>query len=195
MWTKYRSITLNPRKFIFGADVVEFAGFGITPSCVRPSNKYIQAIQNFPTPSNITDVRSWFGLVNQVSYAFSMTQKMMSFRELLTPGVPFTWNEQLDKLFDDSNFIIITEIENGVKISDSTKPTCLATDWSKDGIGFCLFKNIANVRARNHSVVVKTGRLFYWAVVLHMLQNLDMRLLKERLWQSQMYWIKPYILY
>ena len=66
-------IILNPDKFVFGADVVEFAGFEITASNVRPSNTYLQAIKNFPTPSNITDIRSWFGLVNQVSYAFSMT--------------------------------------------------------------------------------------------------------------------------
>ena len=65
---------------------------------------------------------------------------MLPFRELLKPGVPFTWNEQLDKRFDDSKAIIITEIENGVKIFDPTKPTCLATDWSKDGIGFWLFQ-------------------------------------------------------
>ena len=53
---------------------------------------------------------------------------MLPFRELLKPCVPFAWNEQLYKLFDNSKAIIITEIENDVKIFDSTKPTCLATD-------------------------------------------------------------------
>ena len=133
-------IILNPDKFIFGEDVVEFAGFEITQSNVRPSSTYLQAIKHFPTPSNITDIRSWFGLVNQVSYAFSMTEKMLPFRELLKPGVKFKWDEHLDKLFNDSKSVIISEIEEGVKIFDRNKVTCLSTDWSKDGIGFWLFQ-------------------------------------------------------
>nr|XP_054762087.1 latent-transforming growth factor beta-binding protein 3-like [Lytechinus pictus] len=70
-----KGIILNPTKFTLGADVVEFAGFEITTDSVRPCQKYLQAILDFPAPSNITDVRSWFGLVNQVSYAFSMRNR------------------------------------------------------------------------------------------------------------------------
>ena len=40
---------------------------------------------------NLTDVRSWFGLVNQVSYTFSMTAAMAPFRELLQPSRQFEW--------------------------------------------------------------------------------------------------------
>lgn len=133
-------ITLNPRKFTFGADVVEFAGFEVTPDSVRPCEKYLKAILDFPTPTNVTDVRSWFGLVNQVSYAFSMTEQMLPFRELLKPSVPFVWTDALQCAFDESKAVIASEIEEGVRIFDPSKPTCLATDWSKDGIGFWLLQ-------------------------------------------------------
>ena len=72
-------ITQNPSKFKFGADIVEFAGFEITTANVRSSQTLVRAITDFPTPQNITDIRSWFGLVNQVSYAFSMADKMLPF--------------------------------------------------------------------------------------------------------------------
>ena len=49
----------------------------------------LRAISEFPTRKNLTDVRSWFGLVNQVAYAFSMTDKMLPFRELLKPITTF----------------------------------------------------------------------------------------------------------
>ena len=133
-------ITLNPEKFVFGADVVEFAGFEITRNDVRPCQRYLQAILNFPTPKDITDVRSWFGLVNQVSYAFSMAERMLPFRELLKPGTPFNWNEHLQNVFDESKLLIASEIEEGVRIFDPKRPTCLATDWSKVGIGFWLLQ-------------------------------------------------------
>ena len=128
-----QGITLNPEKFVFGQDIVEFAGFEITPNSVRPCMKYLQAILDFPAPKNLTDVRSWFGLVNQVSYTFSMAKMMLPFRQLLKPGIPFAWDE-------DSKAAILREIEEGVKIFDPSKPTCLATDWSKNGIGFWLFQ-------------------------------------------------------
>ena len=36
--------------------------------------------------------------------------------------------------------MIIGEIKEGVCIFEKSKPTCLATDWSKTGIGFWLFQ-------------------------------------------------------
>jgi len=54
-------ITLNPEKFVFE----------ITQDNVRPAKKYLEAICNFPKPTNITDIQSWFGLVNRVSYVFA----------------------------------------------------------------------------------------------------------------------------
>ena len=136
----HNGIILNPDKFVFGADTVEFAGFEITPSCVRPCKQYLDAIRNFPIPANITDVRSWFGLINQVSYAFAATERMLPFRQLLQPGTPFQWTDELHTLFEESKSVIISEIEEGVRIFDKSKPTCLATDWSKSRIGFWLFQ-------------------------------------------------------
>ena len=132
-------ITLNPDKFVFCQGEVEFAGFTVSMNSVRPCSKYLKAINDFPTPRNITDIRSWFGLVNQVSYAFSMADCMLPFRELLKPGNTFTWNTSLENAFRASKEVIAKEIETGVQIFDKTKPTCIATDWSKDGIGYWMF--------------------------------------------------------
>lgn len=133
-------IIQNPPKFHFGEDVVEFAGFEVTPDSVRPAPSMLRAITDFPTPKNITDVRSWFGLVNQVSYAFSMKETMLPFRELLKAKIPFVWSDELQEAFENSKLHIVKEIENGVKIFDKSKPTCLATDWSKTGVGFWLYQ-------------------------------------------------------
>ena len=135
-------IILNPDKFIFGADTVEFAGFKITSTNIRPCKKYFDPICNFPTPTNITDVRSWFGLINQVSYAFAATEHMLPFWQSLKPGTPFKWDSELNELheFEELKSVIIEEIEEGVRIFEKSKPTCLATDWSKTGIGFWLFQ-------------------------------------------------------
>ena len=128
-------ITLNPDKFVFRANTVEFTGFEITPDNISPSKKYLDAICNFPTPTNTTDTGSWFSQVNQVSYVFSTANQMLSFQELLKPGIPLHWDNTLE-----SKDVIISKFEQGVHIFDKSKPTCLATNWSKHGIGFWLFQ-------------------------------------------------------
>ena len=61
-------IILNFDKFQFSLPAVEFAGFHITETEVKPLDKYLKAIAEYPTPSKTTDIRAWFGLVNQVSH-------------------------------------------------------------------------------------------------------------------------------
>ena len=94
-------IILKPSKFSFVQDAVEFAGLDITLDSVRPCHRLIQEIMEFPTPTNITDIRSWFGVVNQVSYAFSVAEKMLPFRQVLLPGSSFMWDDKLDKAFQE----------------------------------------------------------------------------------------------
>ena len=136
-------ITLNHTKFHFAKDEDEFAGFEITKDTLHPCKNYIRAIANFPTPRNLTEIWSWFGLVNQVSYAFSMANTMLPFRELLEPSNKFHCTDTLQRALEQSKHTIIDEIHNGVKIFDKTKLTCLATDWNqngKHGISYWLFQ-------------------------------------------------------
>ncbi|MEW8208358.1 MAG: RNase H-like domain-containing protein, partial [Candidatus Thiodiazotropha taylori] len=65
---------------------------------------------------------------------------MLPFRQLLKPNTPFRWTDELRDLFEKSKQVIASEIEEGVSIFDPNRPTCLATDWSKDGIGYWLLQ-------------------------------------------------------
>ncbi|XP_060080131.1 uncharacterized protein LOC132559521 [Ylistrum balloti] len=102
-------ITLNPKKFQFAQDVVDFAGFTITPTNIRPSAKFLDAIRNLPTPTDTNGARAWFGFINQGAYAFAMTRQMKPFRSLLKPSTPFVWTEELDKVFNQSKEVIVEE--------------------------------------------------------------------------------------
>ena len=136
----HNGIILHKDNFVFASDTVEFAGFQTGPDSVSLCPRYLKAILDFPTPKNNTDAPSWSGLLNQVSYAFSMATHMQPFRQLLKPGTKFVWNDHLNNLFEESKRAIVKEIEEGIRIFDPAKPTCLTTDWSKTGIGFWLFQ-------------------------------------------------------
>ena len=137
-------LIFNSDKFQFGQDVVEFAGLEITNDGVRPCKKFLDAIRAFPTPTNITEVRSFFGMVNQVNYAFSMSETMEPFRHLLRPSKPFQWSPSLQGLFEKAKETIVQAVENGLKHFEVERPTCLATDFSKYGLGFFLLHKWCN---------------------------------------------------
>ena len=69
-------MVFSPSKFVFAAREVEYAGFLVGNDSIQPTPKYLQNILQFPTPKNVSDVRSWFGLINQVAFAFCKGQVM-----------------------------------------------------------------------------------------------------------------------
>ena len=86
-----------------------------------------------------------------------MTDRTLPFREFLKPGTSFHWNDDLTELLEESKRVIVSDIEEGVRIFDKSKPTCLATDWSKVGIGFWLFQKIVTAQRQNCSVARLVG--------------------------------------
>ena len=92
----------NPKKVVFGSDTVEFACFVITPTDIQPSDKHIRAIRDFRTPQNTTDIRSWFGLINQESYCNSLRYNVAPFREHLKQGSTIYWDDLLQQFFEQS---------------------------------------------------------------------------------------------
>ena len=133
-------VIFNPAKFVFAEETVDFAGFTVTDDSIRPTLKMTKAIEDFPVPTSISGVRSWFGIINQVAYAFSQSTIMAPFRDLLQKNKKFYWDSTLDELFAKSKKDIVRLIEEGVKMFEIARETCLATDWSKTGVGFFLLQ-------------------------------------------------------
>merc|ERR1719186_2229648 len=116
-------IVFNPEKFEFGKDVVEFAGFELNKTGFKPTLKLLQAISDFPIPKTITDIRAWFGLVEQVAYAFSKTDIMLPFRELLKRNRQFYWDENLTKTFLEARKKIVDKVYEGVGLFEYGRTT------------------------------------------------------------------------
>ena len=133
-------IIQNPDKFTFCERTVNWAGFQLGPDGVRPLPAHTDAIRSFPTPRNITDIRSFMALVNQVSVFYATQPSLLPFRDLLKKDTPFYWDESLDRLFAETKVHIATEVEKGIMSFSLTKPTCLLTDWSKTGLGYLMLQ-------------------------------------------------------
>ena len=133
-------IVLNPDKFQFAERDVDFAGFRISDRTIEPLPKYLNAIREFPSPTSTTDIRSWFGLVNQVANYAQLRDTMAPFKPFLSPRCKFSWSPELESAFQASKDAIVDAIRHGVEIFDIQRRTCLRPDWSKRGIGYFLLQ-------------------------------------------------------
>jgi hypothetical protein len=151
-------MVFSPDKFMFAKETVEFAGFEITMEGIKPTDKYIEAIRNFPTPTNISEVRSWFGLINQVAYSFVKTEHMAPFCHLLSQSLPFVWVETMETAFSMSKERIIELIVEGVASFNADLVTCLSPIYSNQGwAGFCGRKLVPAQRLCQHAVQMGGG--------------------------------------
>ncbi|GFN96954.1 enzymatic polyprotein [Plakobranchus ocellatus] len=93
------NIILNPSKFSFAKEIVNFTGIEFTSTTVRPCPQVLEAIKGFLKPGTITDVKSWFGLINQVSTCFRVSRENATFSrpiETHSSGL-ITWTTSLKK--------------------------------------------------------------------------------------------------
>ena len=137
-------VVLNHEKFQFAQREIDFAGFRVTDNSIKPLDKYLRAIVDFPTPTKTTDIRAWFGLVNHVSHYNRLIDLVSPFRVFLGKNKKFEWNDALDAAFKKSKSAIVEAIKDGVEIFDLNRPTLLQTDYSEVGIGYFLSQKHCN---------------------------------------------------
>ena len=129
-----RSDCQSRENAILSKKTVQFAGFILEEDKFRPSPKMFEAIENFKQPSNVNEMRAWFGLVNQLSYATKLNAIMEPFRYLLKKDTKFEWSEELNAAFQKTKLKLIEEVKDGIYYYDMGKETCLSPDWSKDSV-------------------------------------------------------------
>ena len=60
------NLTVSPKKSILVAKKISFVGYNISQYSIEADGTKILSIWDFPTPENITDLRSFMGLMNQL---------------------------------------------------------------------------------------------------------------------------------
>ena len=94
------NISLHRHKLELGHSVV-FAGHEISRDGVRPEGKRSEAISKFPVPRNISELRSFLGLVNQLGVFLPDSAHMtVDLRGLLKKNVAYLWLPEHQKAFE-----------------------------------------------------------------------------------------------
>ena len=132
-------IRLSSKKIALG-ESVKFAGFVVSASGVRPDPDKIAAVADFPTPKNVTDVRSFLGLVNQLgAFIPDLVGMTPTIRTLLKKGNAFLWLPVHQAEFNTTKKLLCSPMV--VQPFNETLPTELLTDASRlHGLGFALLQ-------------------------------------------------------
>ena len=124
---------------------------------MEPLPKYLESISTFPTPKNISHIRSWFGLVNQVAHYAQICDMVAPLKPLLSSKSQFYWTNDLDELFSSSKQAIVDAIKHSVEIFDPARPTKLHTDCSTSR------RNTVHKQSWTQVVVIVCGESHYLA--------------------------------
>ena len=139
-YTGAHGIIQNPKKFVWGKEELEYVGFFLKKDGVKPTEDTLTAIRNFPRPTDVTGVRSWYGLIEQVSFSFAKTTLMQPFRKLLSKNAEFLWTNEMQSAFITAKQEIADLVTKGVQSFQLDAHTCIVTDWSKTGVGYVMWQ-------------------------------------------------------
>ena len=154
----------------FMAPFVEFLGHLVDSRGIRPLPEKVRAIQQAPTPTNVTELKSYIGLISYYGkFLPNLSTHLAPLYTLLNKDVPWKWSSAQETAFKKSKKLLTST--NLLTHYNPQLPIVLACDASAYGVGAVLAhqmpdgteKPIAyasrtlNSAERNYSQIEKEG--------------------------------------
>ena len=117
---------------------MKFIGYVLSENGIAADPKKISAIQQFPSPRNTTELKSFLGMANQLGgFTSAMSKACTPLRPLLRKTGSFIWSDEAERAFNEVKAVLASpEVLTSFDVSRKTR---LLTDASrKHGLGFVL---------------------------------------------------------
>ena len=130
------NIILSKKKFAIGRSV-KFAGHIISADGCKPDPEKVDALREYPSPTNITELRGFMGLANQLcSFMPDLAHQTENMRQLLRKKNAFLWTDDIEKEFQKVKGILCSDLV--CKPYDPNLDIEIYTDASRIGLGYIL---------------------------------------------------------
>lgn len=131
--------TLNLQKCHFFKKELEYLGHEISESGIRPGKAKIMAVEQFPKPRNVHEVRQFIGLASYFrKYIKDFATIARPLTDLTRKNIPWCWKEEQEESFSRLKEALIQRPL--LALYDPTNETLLHTDASKHGLGGILLQ-------------------------------------------------------
>ena len=127
-------ITLNENKCVFAERSLTFLGNRIDEYGVRPCPEKVRTIREMATPQNVSDIRRFLGMVNQLAkFSQNIADKSKPLRDLLKKQNAWSWGPMQESAFDE----IKKEISSDTALAhyNPNKEILISADSSSFGLG------------------------------------------------------------
>ena len=107
MFTRLEKVglRLNEKKCQFLASEVTYLGYRIDSEGLHPTNEKIQAVQSAPEPTNITELKSYLGLLTYYgSLLPHLPSTLAPLYALLHQGIEWRWGKKSKNHFSSEKF-------------------------------------------------------------------------------------------
>ncbi|XP_065204117.1 uncharacterized protein K02A2.6-like [Planococcus citri] len=148
-------LALQPTKINILRKEIVFLGYIIDARGMRPVPTKVNAIKLMPAPTNISELRSFLGSINQFNaFVPNLLPNCNNLHCLLEKNVPWKWTKTENDTFEHLKTLITSD--RILVHFDPSVPVTLACDACEYGIGAVLFHNYPDGRTRLISTASRT---------------------------------------
>jgi len=137
---KEKNINLNKEKGKLRSIEVPFMGHVITSEDLKADPEKIRAVQEMPTPTDVTGVRRFIGFTNYLSkFLPRLSDVCAPLRQLTVQNVEWFWTDIHDRAVSPVKSLFTQALV--LKYFDSTKGLTLQCDALDKGLGVVIMQN------------------------------------------------------
>ena len=125
---------LRKEKCVYSVSSVTYLGFRIDREGIHPVKDSMKAIVDAPSPKNVTELRSYLGMLNYYGkFLPNLSTVLTPLHALLHKNVRYNWTERQEQAFTKSKQLV--QSSQLLVHYDPNKPIALACDASPYGVG------------------------------------------------------------
>ncbi|XP_055584928.1 uncharacterized protein K02A2.6-like [Uranotaenia lowii] len=141
---KQYKVKVNLDKCEFLCDKISYLGHEISENGLRPNAEKVKAILEVPRPEDVSQLKSYLGMINYYSkFVPNLSIKLSPLYELIKKNRRYNWSAECETVFQDSKKLLV---DNSVLyLYDPKLPIVVICDASAVGVGAVLCHVIDNV--------------------------------------------------
>ena len=147
MAARKAGITFSKEKFKFARSRLSWVGYDIQHGGISIEKEKLNALSQFPCPTNISELRSFMGLVEQLAGFSTKVAAAKAWRPLLSTRNPFIWTPDHEQAFGNVKLALVSPPVL-VHFEPDRETTLQVNAFWKNGMGYALLQRHGDMDRR-----------------------------------------------